>query len=150
METNIDNKRPELPEELLEPKRLTYRQIIDFIDNTSFDVLDGEADVLKTWIEFREIQSVLEDAVKRIKDEAIREVRKYGKDRPCIGGLVIEIAETTKYNYEENADWRTYKAKLKEIEARLKNGFVDPETGEEWAKVSRGGTEYIKVTKQRK
>jgi hypothetical protein len=119
-------------------------EINAFVEKVSNEINEGMYDPLKIWVKLNAIKRAISLIEENIKDSAIREREKYGKESNLFGCKITLTEAGTKYDYsgcnDSTLEMLEQKAEVlkKEIKKRqqfLKSipkdkQFVDPETGE--------------------
>jgi hypothetical protein len=99
-------------------------------------ILNGEVSALDAYIELYEAKKLIEEQLDEIRDLAIQEREKYGKDSPMRNGYLVELAPGRKsWNYKGVSAWNSVKARLTEIEKMAQMSYngaevIDKESGE--------------------
>jgi hypothetical protein len=99
-------------------------------------ILNGEVSALDAYIELYEAKKLIEEQLDEIRDLAIQEREKYGKESPMRNGYLVEIAPGRKnWNYKGVSAWNSVKARLTDIEKMAQMAYngaevTDKETGE--------------------
>ena len=99
-------------------------------------ILNGEVSAIDAYIELYEAKKLIEEQLDEIRDLAILEREKYGKDSPMRNGYLVEIAPGRKsWNYKGVSAWNSVKARLTDIEKIAQMSYngaevTDMESGE--------------------
>lgn len=153
--SNQEETIPKVNDQSIESMLSVTEDMINNITNAS---IQGDINPLIPYIFFSTVATKLEEALKKIKNDALIESAKYEHD--LFQGYFIKIMEAgVKYNYTDNPVYSELMEKIdtmmeeplrlkKELETKLKTGYVDNVTGEVFPKVSKKSTEYIKFTKK--
>jgi len=109
-----------------------YINIERMFADTVQKVVDGELDALEVYAKMKQFNNHLQDCIKAVQEEAIREAERYGEKSFEHKGMSFEFREGRRtYDFKHIPEWVEEKNKLKEIEKRAKtaahmNGtFVD-------------------------
>lgn len=101
-----------------------------------YSVLDGNEPALKTYVEFKRMETDLKEAMEAIKDQALEEAKKHGKNFE-LEGVHIEVRNTAgKWIYKHVPEWNELSSKMESLEDQLKHSYkakatlVNEETGE--------------------
>lgn len=129
---------------------------MSIIKEKMYAVLDGNSSALKTYIEFKKIESDLKEAFEAIREEAVAEAKKHGKSF-IQDGAKIEVRNSSgKWTYNHVPEWRDLDSKIGNLQEQLKHAYkaqatlVNEETGEiTLAANYREGGETIFVTLQK-
>jgi hypothetical protein len=123
--------------------------------------IDGDSDPLDVYIKAKSLQEYLTVMMGAIKEDAISEADKYGRDDNTMFGIKFECASTPRrYDYSNNKEWSLLqeqitelKKKQLEIEDKMKRaigtgGIIDEESGEvlEPPNVTSGGNTTLKIS----
>jgi hypothetical protein len=98
--------------------------------------MNGEVSALDVYIELRETEAEIKKQIDDIKDIALLELEKYGKEPVMRRGFLIEKVNGRKlWNYKGVSAWNSAKARLTEVEKMAQMAFngaevTDKETGE--------------------
>jgi hypothetical protein len=94
-------------------------------------VADGEVSPLKVFMAVKAVTKACQYVEDSIKESAITEAEKHGPGSHTIHGITFQVVEAgTSYDYTGSSRWLEIKQYLKELEAQIKAGYTDPETGE--------------------
>jgi hypothetical protein len=99
-------------------------------------ILNGEVSALDAYIELYEAKKLIEEQLDEIRDLAIQERERYGKESPMRNGYLVELAPGRKsWNYKGVSAWNSVKARLTEIEKMAQMSYngaevIDKESGE--------------------
>jgi hypothetical protein len=99
-------------------------------------ILNGEVSALDAYIELYEAKKLIEEQLDEIRDLAIQERERYGKESPMRNGYLVELALGRKsWNYKGVSAWNSVKARLTEIEKMAQMSYngaevIDKESGE--------------------
>lgn len=99
-------------------------------------VINGEVSAIDAYIELYEAKKQIEAQLDDIKEYALLERERYGKDSPTRQGYLVELVPGRKqWNYKNVSAWNTVKARLTEIEKMAQMAYegaevTDKETGE--------------------
>lgn len=99
-------------------------------------ILNGEVSAIDAYIELYEAKKLIEEQLDEIRDLAVQERERYGKESPMRNGYLVEIAPGRKnWNYKGVSAWNSVKARLTDIEKMAQMAFngaevTDKETGE--------------------
>lgn len=121
------------------------------------NIEDGNFNVLEFQVKAKFLIEVLNNALKKTREDAIRDVEKGNTNYL---GAKLEIAETgTKYEYSTNQDWQELENKIVELKKQQKEiedlikiatkkgvAIVNPTTGETIMPVKKESTSSYKVT----
>lgn len=107
------------------------------IKDQLYSVIDGNASALKTYIDFKRMESELKEAMESIKDQAMEEARKYSSKSFVENGATIEIRNTAgKWSYNHVKEWSELNSKIEELQKQLqfaskaKASLLNEDTGE--------------------
>lgn len=119
----------------------------------SQQVIDGEIDPLKTYIELKKAETEIASAIKSVQDYAIAEAEKYdGKSFKAFGAMVEKKNAACTWKYDGISAYETAKNRLKYVQDIAQaGGGIDPETGEMIEKAYRvegKSTIAIKIIKE--
>ena len=98
--------------------------------------MNGEVSALDVYLELREAEAEIKKQIDDIKDIALLELEKYGKEPVMRRGFLIEKVNGRKlWNYKGVSAWNSAKARLTEVEKMAQMAFngaevTDKETGE--------------------
>lgn len=121
------------------------------------NIEDGNSNVLEFQVKAKFLIEVLNNALKKTKDDAIKDVQK-GTTNYL--GAKLEIIETgTKYEYSTNKDWQELENKIVELKKQQKEiedlikiatkkgvAIVNPNTGETIMPVVKTSETNLKIT----
>jgi hypothetical protein len=121
---------------------------------------EGEIDALDTYMKAKIGIEYLGIIMNGVKDEAITDSAKYGKDERLMYGCKFEVANgTTKYDYSHDTEWAALKEKMDALKEKMKAredlmkkalsfaGVVDDDGVEiPPAKVVGGSGEQLKIS----
>lgn len=100
-------------------------------------VMNGEMSAIDAYIELYEAKKQIEEQLSEIKELALLERERYGKEAIRRKGYEIEIARgRAMWDYKEVSIWASLKARMKDVEkmaqqVAAKNvEIIDTETGE--------------------
>jgi len=83
---------------------------------------EGEADTLQMIVKVTAIHKTTEAVLEGLKEEALRELAKHGKDGAMILSAGIKQMEAgVKYDYSQDAEWRALKETVDAANADLKD-----------------------------
>lgn len=109
---------------------------MSIIQEQLYAVLDGNAPALKTYINFKRVETELKEALEAIKDQAMQEAEKYGKSF-VEDGVHIEIRSAAgKWDYKHIPEWKELDRKMDELQKQLQFAYkakatlVKEDTGE--------------------
>jgi hypothetical protein len=98
--------------------------------------MNGEVSALDVYLELREAEAEIKKQIDDIKDIALLELEKYGKEPVMRRGFLVEKVNGRKiWNYKGVSAWNTAKVRLTEVEKMAQMSFngaevTDKETGE--------------------
>jgi len=105
--------------------------------NMSYDkVMNGEMSAIDAYIELYQARAELDKQIEDIKELALLERDKYGKEEVNRRGYVVDIAKGRSiWSYKNVSAWNSVKERLKDIEKMAQMAFngaevTDKETGE--------------------
>lgn len=93
-------------------------QIEMFVRKITDDIIEsGNYNPLQAWVEITNIEKSLEKIKENIKQSAIKEREKYGKEEALYGAKISVIEAGTKYDYTEcnDAKWNALESESKRI-----------------------------------
>lgn len=104
------------------------------------NVNEGFASPLYTYIELKRILKDVEQAIKEIQPEALKEAEMHGKGETMVAGALISVrAVGGRWNFKNVPEWAKQKSEIDRIESKYKALYktkelgtipVDEETGE--------------------
>lgn len=119
-------------------------------------VENGDFCPLKVYIFLVNLQKKTDQLLENVKKAALKEARKYNDEPYC--GYYVKVQESgVRYHYNESDEYNDVVKQIdtllkplndqkKELEKKLKTGFLDTTTGEYVKAVSKSSTEIIKLT----
>jgi hypothetical protein len=112
-------------------------------------VNEGEINPLKVYMAIHDIEKACEAIKTAIKKAAVNEAEKHGKGEHTIFGHTFSCREAgVRYDYSVCDEWKYLDENRKELEAQLKAGYVDTETGEVLKAEKKGGSTAIIITQK--
>lgn len=100
------------------------------------NVMNGEVSAIDAYIDLYKEKALIEKQLADIKELAVLEREKYGKERILRRGYEVEVNKGRSiWNYKDVSIWNDTKERLKEIEnmaqmASKNTEVIDKETGE--------------------
>jgi hypothetical protein len=98
--------------------------------------MNGEVSALDVYLELREAEAEIKKQIDDIKDIALLELEKYGKEPVMRRGFLVEKVNGRKiWNYKGVSAWNTAKVRLTEVEKMAQMSYngaevIDKESGE--------------------
>jgi len=112
---------------------MTHTQAI----TEAYNAVNGEGSAMTAYAKLHAIKLEVEAAMDAVKESAIEERRKYGKERIERSGFEIELAQGRKvWSYKHASAWANAEAERKRIEKMMQTAYetgaeiIDKETGE--------------------
>ena len=102
----------------------------------AYDAVNGMGSAMSAYAQLKRIQAEVEDAMEAVKESAINERRKYGKETIVRHGFELEIVQGRKvWSYKHGTAWSRAEAEKKRIEKLMQSAY---ETGSEIADATTG------------
>ena len=132
-------------------KHLNSRDKVDMAVSRLVTAVDeGEMDPLQLMIELKGLEEVIKKTRELIRDNALNELHKHGKEAQVNGSTLRVNTGRRHFDYKHSEKWQAKKLELetieKEMKAAINHTIVDEDTGEiiQPARV-RHSTEYISI-----
>ena len=128
------------------------KEILGEIRHIREEAIDGQIEMSKAYYELYLIQKEAKSAIDSIKEDAILDVEKHGKNGFEIEGNRLTTGAKTTWYYDHIPEWVELKEKLKSLENTFKIAYdvgetVDEETGEVLMAAIKRKSEFVKVEK---
>ena len=102
----------------------------------AYNAVNGEGSALNAYAQLKKIQAEVEDALEAVKESAIEERRKYGKEIINRHGFELEVVTGRRiWSYKHGSAWAQCEAEKKRIEKLMQSAY---ETGNEIADATTG------------
>ena len=102
----------------------------------AYNAVNGEGSALTAYAQLKKIQAEVEDALEAVKESAIEERRKYGKEVINRNGFELEVVTGRRiWSYKHGSAWAQCEAEKKRIEKLMQSAY---ETGNEIADATTG------------
>lgn len=102
----------------------------------AYDAVNGMGSAMSAYAQLKRIQAEVEDAMEAVKESAINERRKYGKETIVCHGFELEVVTGRKvWSYKHGTAWTRAEADKKRIEKLMQSAY---ETGSEIADATTG------------
>lgn len=102
----------------------------------AYNAVNGEGSPMSAYARLRALQAEIEGAIEAVKDHAIAERAKYGKETIVRHGFELEIVQGRKvWSYKHGTAWSRAEAEKKRIEKLMQSAY---ETGSEIADATTG------------
>ena len=102
----------------------------------AYNAVNGEGSALTAYAQLKKIQAEVEDALEAVKESAIEERRKYGKEIINRHGFELEVVTGRRiWSYKHGSAWAQCEAEKKRIEKLMQSAY---ETGNEIADATTG------------
>jgi hypothetical protein len=102
--------------------------IIETINQTLYNALQGNISAFDTYIDFKEIESALNDAISNLKDAAMDEAMRYNNQQHR--GYAIKVASVGgRYSYDHIPEYLELKEQLKAMEGNYQDAYKQYEKG---------------------
>ena len=100
--------------------------------NLANQVVEGELNPLKVYIQLKQIESELEEAMKIVQPLAIDEADKYtGKSFQAFGAMIEKKNGASRWDYSNVSTFNYYKSKLEYVQKIAQAGGGFTEEGEQ-------------------
>jgi multidrug resistance efflux pump len=110
----------------------TYEKAI----HDAYEAVNGVGSPMSAYARLRALQAEIESAIEAVKDSAIAERQKYGKETIVRHGFELEIVSGRKvWSYKHGTAWSRAEAEKKRIEKLMQSAY---ETGSEIADATTG------------
>jgi hypothetical protein len=111
---------------------MSYEQAI----KEAYDAVNGIGSPMSAYAKLRALQSEIEGAMEAVKESAIEERRKYGKEVINRHGFELEVVTGRRmWSYKHGTAWTRAEAEKKRIEKLMQSAY---ETGSEIADATTG------------
>jgi hypothetical protein len=102
----------------------------------AYNAVNGEGSAMSAYARLRALQAEIDNAIEAVKDSAIAERQKYGKETIVRHGFELEIVSGRKvWSYKHGTAWSRADAERKRIEKLMQSAY---ETGSEIADATTG------------
>jgi predicted NodU family carbamoyl transferase len=115
---------------------MTHPDILVTLQAYAQDVEEGKVNALSAYVEMKALSELIGSMMDNLKDQAIEERRKYGKEEVIKNGYKIELANGRKiWKYDSSQRWQQINAQRKTYEELMQKAYAgaqiaDAETGE--------------------
>jgi hypothetical protein len=115
---------------------MTHQDIFVTLQNYAEAVENGQTNPLSAYVEMKAMAEMIASIMDKVKDQAIEERRKYGKEEVIKNGYKIELANGRKiWKYDTSQRWQQINAQRKTYEELMQKAYAgaqiaDAETGE--------------------
>lgn len=96
----------------------------------------GQVNALNTYTELKQLSDMIDSMMDKLKDVAVEERRKYGKEEIIRNGYMVEVANGRRlWKYEHSTRWSELNEKRKTYESLMQKAYhganiADVDTGE--------------------
>jgi hypothetical protein len=95
--------------------------------NLAASVIQGEHPPLEAYTILKGMLTDVEDAISAIKEDAISELKKYGKDGFVSDGMRFQVRDSAGvWRYNSSEIWKQKKMELDEIQNAMKAAYKTP------------------------
>lgn len=100
---------------------VSKESLTDAAGQVFLSVKEGEIDALDTYMKAKIGAEYLGIIMNGVKDEAITDAGKYGKEEMLMYGCKFEVANgTTKYDYSHDTEWAALQVKMDTLKVEMK------------------------------
>ena len=115
---------------------MIHPDIYATLQNYAEAIENGQTNPLNAYVELKQFSDLISDMMDQVKQQAVEERRKYGKEDIVRNGYRIEVANGRKiWKYENSQKWQQLNAQRKTYEELMQKAYhgaqiADAETGE--------------------
>lgn len=115
---------------------MIHPNILVELQNYAQAVENGNTNALSAYVEMKQLADVVASIMDAVKEKAVEERRKYGKEEVVKNGYKIELANGRKiWKYDRSQKWQQLNAQRKTYEELMQKAYAgaqiaDAETGE--------------------
>ena len=115
---------------------MIHPDIYATLSNFAQAIEEGNTNALSAYTELKMLSELIASMMDTVKDQAIEERRKYGKEEVIKNGYKIELANGRKiWNYKSSQRWQQLDAQRKTYEELMQKAYngtkiADADTGE--------------------
>jgi len=115
---------------------MIHQDVFTTLSNFAQAIEQGNTNPLSAYTELKQLSEMIASMMDSVKDQAIEERRKYGKEEVVKNGFKIELANGRKiWNYKSSQRWQHLDAQRKTYEELMQKAYhgakiADAETGE--------------------
>jgi len=116
---------------------MIHPDIYATLSSMSKSIDDGNINPLRAFVELKNLSDMIASMQDAVKEQAIAERMKYGKEEVVIDGFKIEQVPGRKlWKYDHSSSWQDINDRRKTLETLMQKAYagasiVDGETGEE-------------------
>lgn len=135
---------------------MIHTDIYGALSSFSQSIESGNINPLRAFIELKALSDMISDMQDSVKEAAISERMKYGKEEVVIDGYKVETVPGRKlWKYDHSDAWKAINERRKTLESLMQKAYtgasiVDGETGEEIEPASLTfASETLRLTKSK-